>query len=204
MKKNIELSRKEKLILVMYEMSKKEKNLKFEDIVVSAFKDFPGDFHLKGYNFYPDSGDVVHKPLYELRKKGLLEANNKIFSFTSRGFDLAKQMHKTVNGISINVGAHRLPRYVENELERVKTTEGFSLFIRGKNEEINETDFYTYLGVTPRTSRNDFLGRLNTMKEVIASIVGDVNNKENMQIVDYDKFLIKEKFKSIVDFFSKN
>ena len=47
MKKPLELSRTEKLILVMYKMSEKDRNLKFEDIVVNAFQKFPEDFHLR-------------------------------------------------------------------------------------------------------------------------------------------------------------
>ncbi|MDD5015675.1 MAG: hypothetical protein PHW73_11390 [Atribacterota bacterium] len=198
----IDLSRSEKLILVMFEMG--GRNVKFEDIVVRAFKKFPSDFHLKGYEEYPDSGDLVHKPLYELRKKGLLEANNKIFSFTDRGLVIAREICDFSLGKTVK-NTNRFSRYVDNEINRVRMTDGFKLFISGKQEEINDTDFYSYLSVTPRTSKNDFIGRLNNMNDIVKEMKErkDISELEN-NIVNYHNFILGEKFKSIVDFFRNN
>jgi hypothetical protein len=201
MKKTIDLSRAEKLLVVMYEMAQENRNLKFEDIVVRAFKKYPGDFHLRGYAEYPDSGDLVHKPLYDFRKKGFLEANNKVFSFTERGQSFAKQVLEAIEGRAVK-SSSRLSRYASREIERIRSTEGFKLFSHNEIEKINDTDFYAYLGVTARTAKNDFLGRLAT---VTASIEELKKAKEktdiDKQIIEYHIFLLQDKFKNIVDYF---
>lgn len=203
MKKLINLSRTEMLFLVMYDMTKIDKNLKFEDIVVEAFKKFPEDFHLRGYEEYPDSGDLVHKPLYSLRKKGYLEANNKVFSLTDRGLNFAMQISAAAEGEIIKSSA-RFSRFVEKEINRIKSTEGFKLFISGEKGEINDTDFYSYFGITPRTSKNNFHGRFNTITEVIEELSRKKDaTEENNKIISYYKFLVDEKFKHIVEYFNK-
>ena len=82
----VNLSRGEKILLVLYELSgKSRKSIRYEDIVVKAFETYPNDFHLKGYSQYPESGDLVHKPLYDFKKKGLLVAGKKMFALTEKG-----------------------------------------------------------------------------------------------------------------------
>lgn len=204
MKDSFKLSRAEKLLLVMLKMSVKSRSLKFEDIVVNAFKKFPEDFHLRGYDNFPDSGDMVHKPLYDFRKKGFLEANNKVFSLTDRGMNCARQIAESMGGKKIKSIA-RFSRYAEKEIERIRSTEGFNLFVRGEVDKINDTDFYSYLGITPRTSKNDFKGRLNTIKDAIEElgVKKDTTNLDK-RIIGYHKFLLEDKFKNIVDYFNKN
>lgn len=199
------LSRAEKILIAMYKMSKGSRNnLKFEDIVVESFKLFPQDFQLRGYPEYPDSGDLIHKPLYDFRKRGYLEANNKVFSFTERGLVYAQQVSKS--GTSDGGEAPgRLSRFAEKEISRIEKTEGFDLFIRGEMEKITESDFYTYLGVTPRTPKNDFLGRLETVEAAIK----ELNSQKKLalsrdRIEPYHRLLVDQKFKSIVDYFKSN
>ncbi len=188
-------------MLVIYEISNgTKKNLKYEDIVVAVFKKFNDDFHLRGYVEYPDSGDLVHKPLYDFRKRGLVEASSKVFSLTDRGLSYAEQLVGLTKGK--NVGSNgRLSRFTETELSRIENLEGFALFIKGEEQKITDTDFYNYLGVTPRTPKNDFLGRIETVE----SAVKEVENQKNVssprdQISKYHKFLA-EKFEGIISHF---
>src|SRR3989338_7362289 len=130
--KNMTLSRAEKIMLAIYDMSAGKKvNLKFEDIVVAAFKKFPEDFHLRGYGEYPDSGDLVHKPLYDFRKKGYLEANNKVFSLTDRGLAYVERLDSTVRGKNLST-TDRMSRYAEKEIARIESSEAYTLFLSDK------------------------------------------------------------------------
>src|ERR1043166_4572614 len=75
--------RPEKILVAMHRLSSgTTKMLKYEDIVVEAFKVFPDEFALRGYSQYPDSSDV-HKPLYGiLKRNGLVRAAHKTFGLT--------------------------------------------------------------------------------------------------------------------------
>ena len=126
------LSRSEKLLLFLYEKGQgKSMKVRYEDIVVGVFKQYPHDFHLKDYPEYPDSGDMIHKPLYDAKKKGYLNAANKVFALTDRGLDYAKQLSGGNNSTSI-VSKDRLSRNTTIEFARIKALEGFELFVKGE------------------------------------------------------------------------
>lgn len=199
--KNTILSRPEKIMLAIYQLSGgKTTSLKFEDIVVAVFKKFPEEFHLRGYPIYPDSGDLVHKPLYDFRKKGYLEANNKVFSLTQRGIAFAEQLKNMTAGKEVKSDG-RMSRFAEREISRIEKLEGFTLFVAGKKEKITDTDFYGYLGVTPRTSKNDFLGRLKTVETAVEELKAQKQiQPARKKISDYHVYL-SEKFKAITDHF---
>ena len=133
---NTSLSRADKILLIIYQMSGKKKiNLKFEDIVVSVFKKFPEDFHLRGYTEYPDSGDLIHKPLYDFRKRGFLEANNKVFSLTDRGIAYAEQLATFTKGKNVK-SEGRMSRFAEKEISRIESSEAFTLFLTEKKDQL--------------------------------------------------------------------
>lgn len=190
-------------MLFLYEFGQGKKvRVRYEDIVMGVFKKFPTDFHLKGYPEYPDSGDLIHKPLYDFKKKGYVNAESKVFSLTVRGIELAEQLSKKNNGGSAGAG-DRLSRSTETEFARVKESEGFSLFSEGKKESLSDNDFYNYLGVTVRTQKNAFIGRLNTMQAVADELKKRGGDPVSSKIVAYHDYVM-EKYKNIVDFFTQN
>jgi hypothetical protein len=65
---------------------------------------------------------------------------------------------------------HRLGRDAQIEIERIKQLEGFKLFLAQKHDEIIDSDLFEYLGVSVRSTKNDFIGRLETMKSAIAAV----------------------------------
>ncbi len=201
MLQNTNLSRADKILLTVLEIGHGKKvNLKFEDIVVAVFKKFPEDFHLRGYLEYPDSGDLVHKPLYDFRKKGFLEANNKVFCLTDRGLSFAERLVNYTKGKNLKSDG-RMSRFAEKEIARIESSEAFVLFLNGKKDQITDTDFYQYFGVSPRTSRNDFLGRLETVATAVEELSAQKNlSSARSQIKDYHKFL-SDKFSSIIQHF---
>lgn len=194
-------SRGEKMIIFLYEQGKQgKKHVRYEDMVVGLFKKYPTDFHLKGYPEFPDSGDGMHQPLYLFKKKGYLNASNKIFSLTDRGVEYAKQL--TGKSVSIKTG-DRLSRTASTEVIRVKSLEGLVLFAKGSGSELTENDFYNYMGVTVRTPKNAFIGRLETMNAVIAELKGHPKDRLYIGISKYHEF-ITTKYGDIIGFFTKN
>jgi len=202
-KPSVNLSRADKLLLVMLSLSEgKGKSLRFEDIVVRAFKEYPDDFHLRGYLEYPDSGDLVHKPLYEFRKNGLVEASSKIFSLTLRGLSEAEKLKNIIGGREIKKEG-RLSGFGEKEISRIEGLEGFQFFLKNETEKILDTDFYAYLGTTVRAQKNDFMGRLNTVNGAVNELESVSNNSTlRSKISQFHKFML-EKFENIINKNSK-
>lgn len=197
-KSAVDLSRADKLLLVMYELSGGErKSLRFEDIVVAAFKKYPDDFHLRGYPEFPDSGDLVHKPLYDSRKEGLLEVGNKVFTLTPRGLLSAERLTNVLRGRDI-VKSGRLSAFAEKEINRIEGLEALRLFVNGEVDKILDTDFFNYLGVTVRTPKNDFIGRLKTVQEAIEELKNaDSKTELRERVLSFHKFMT-EKFTNII------
>ena len=194
----ISLSRGEKILYVLYGLSgKSRKSIRYEDIVVKAFENYPDDFHLKGYPEYPESGDLVHKPLYDFKKKGLLVAGNKMFALTEKGLVAGERIESAVTGKTVN-NTERVTRDIEKEVSRVSKTPGFALFVNGDSEKIVDTDFFEYIGATVRTSRNDFLGRLNTLTDVIKA-TKDKKNLVYAKLAEYHKFMVS-KFEDVIQY----
>lgn len=197
-KKTIDLSRGEKILLFLYEYGKGEREkMRYEDIVVGLFKKHPHDFQLKGYPEYPDSGDLIHKPLYDFKKKGYLNAESKIFSLTDRGVELARKLSGKEK--ADNNANNRLSRNVETEVSRIKMLEGYLLFVGGNKAELSDNDFYNYLGVTVRTQKNTFIGRLETMKAVIDEL-RESRDELYENILKYHEYLV-QRYKAAIEFF---
>lgn len=195
MKKNEkEASKRDKLLIVIYEMSSgKQPTLKYEDIFVKAFKKYPNDFHLRGYSEYPDTGDSTQRPLYNLRKEGLIQVRNKFVTITEKGITFAKQLITTGHTSTTNIST-KLSRDIMGEIDRIKNTDAFQLFITDKKDQIVDTDFFAYLGTSVRTERTDFRARLKTIQDVIEAIK---TNAEYKEIVDLHSYIF-EKFKDII------
>jgi hypothetical protein len=183
----MDLQRPDKIIVVMYKLSNgSTRALKYEDIVVKAFEMYPHDFALRGYPKYPDSSDI-HKPLYgPLKRAGLVLTGNKRFRLTPKGVESGRTLEKLAGGRSSS--ADRLTRTDAGELDRIYQTEAFKLFLTGEREKILDTDFYAYLGVTVRTEKNEFLGRLTTVGDAVRAgnrIVGDARAEKTKELHQY-------------------
>lgn len=187
------LSRQDMILLAMLDLSgSTSKNLKYEDIVVKLFKLFPEHFQLRGYPNYPDSGDLVHKPLYTtLKTKGYVKAANKIFSLTPLGINTAKHITGDEKDESETSGG-RFSRPTLAEIERLKKTEGFKLFTGGQMEDIVETDLYSHLGANVRMSPSEFKGRVS----VVESALDESKKQDSLdgmlpKLREYHAFLLK-------------
>jgi len=167
--------------------------LKYEDIVVKAFELFPDEFALRGYPKYPDSSDI-HKPLYgPLKRHGYIRANNKMFTLTEKGLAKADELASPAAA-----NPDRLDRADEAELKRITDSETFQLFAGGEQARLLDTDFYSHLGVTVRTSRNDFLGRLTVVQEAVTKAARVQKDPKHIKAKELHDFLMR-KFASIVE-----
>jgi len=198
--KNLKLTKQEKIILVLFRLSaSKKKNIKFEDIAVSLFKKFPKDFHLKGYDKYPDSGDSVKRALYTLREKGYLLVNNMIFTLTDKGLYFGEKLTTRSKGTKITE-KDNLDRYFLNEINRVKKIEGFKFFQKKEENKVLDTDFYSYLGISVRSERGEFLSRLKTMNDLIVALEKNAKkDKLYIEIINYHRFIMN-KFKELIKY----
>ncbi len=193
----MQLQRPDKIILAMYDLaSGTSKPLKYEDIVVKAFQLYPQDFGLRGYSHFPDSSDI-HKPLYgPLKRAGYVLAGNKQFRLTPKGVERGKMLSN--EGKNVLKGTpQRLSRDKEAELQRIYQTEALQLFLAKKGDKILDTDFYSYLGVTVRTERNEFLGRLSTVEDAVTSAAAISDDHRAKSALDLHQFLVN-RFSEII------
>jgi hypothetical protein len=199
---NHELSKEQKVLLALFRLWRDgKKKVRYEDVVVKVFEDYPADFHLKGYPQHPDSGDAVHKPLYDYRKRGMVSAAHKMFSLTPHGVSEAQKLEGLERGKPVSPEPrHRLERDAEIEIERIKGLESFKLFCTSKRDEIIDADLFDYLGVSVRTSRSDFIGRLETMKAAIAAVADTGREDQLFQAVQRFHDFMMERFSSEIAF----
>lgn len=185
------LSKKDKVLITLLRMSRgKQSTLKYEDIIVNLFNRYPQDFHLRGYPEYPDTSNQA---FYSLRKDGLIQVRNKFVSLTEKGIITAKQIIRGKSKVP-QKSSQKLSRDIMSEVDRIKNTDTFQLFVADKKEQIVDTDFFSYLGTTVRTERTDFKARINTIEGVIKTIK---SNTEHKTIVDLHNYLF-ERFKDII------
>jgi len=161
------LSTGDKILIAMFEFSHgTSKPMKYEDIVVATWKKFPQDFSLRGYE-YPDSSDI-HKPLYgPLKARGYVRNANKFFSLTERGLSHARDISEWSKKAGPKKNIDRMKRDEKAEIDRLMQSDAFRFFEKGEREKILDTDLYAFYGVTVRTGKNEFIGRINTVKEAI-------------------------------------
>jgi len=186
---------KNKLLIVIFKMSLKQKKpLKYEDVYVKAFKKYPNDFQLRGYPDYPDT-ELMSKKIYDLRKNGFIQIHRKFITITEKGKSFVEGlMQSETKHLNKKNLSQLLSRDIINQIDRIRNTDAFHLFIDNKKEQIVDTDFFSYLGTTVRTERTDFIARIKTVKDVIETIK---TSPEYKTIVELHNYLF-EKFKDII------
>lgn len=201
-----QLGRPEKILLAMGELSEySTKSLSYEDIVVKSWQLFPQEFGLRKYaEQYPDASDI-HKPLYgRLKTTGMVRSGSKKFKLTNKAMDFLVSLTTKVESKGkskakkVGAGGTRLSRSIELELERIQQTEAFSLFNAGDSDQILDTDFFTYLGATVRTKKQEFMGKLTTVEEAVVAAAKLGNKPEHIVIEKLHKHLVKA-FASIIE-----
>lgn len=195
------LSVGDKILAAMHELSQgSTKPLKYEDIVVAAWKKFPQDFSLRGYE-YPDSSDI-HKPLYgPLKSKGFIRTANKFFSLTEHGLVYIEQILQKADGARLSKAqTERLGRDEQAEVEKLLQSDAFKLYETGEREKILDSDVYAFYGVTVRTGKNEFIGRISIVESAIENARRIFREDTRIKILrDLNKYLLEnEMFAGII------
>lgn len=198
----IKLSNQEKTLLVLLKLSDgTKKNLKFEDVVVALFKKFPKDFNLKGYNEYPDA-EAIRKPLYQFKKQGILQIRNMILSLTDKGIDVATKIkEKSLKKTIAQNNERKFDRYIEKEISRIQNLSSYGKYLEN-NDDIFDTDFFDYLGISVKSDKNELKGRLSILSEV-ANFIEKLDSDYLKKIAEFHKFML-DKFKDIINYKLKN
>lgn len=193
--------RPEKILVAMFRLTGGTvKPLNYEDIVVEAFKVFPDEFALRGHPEYPDSSDI-HKPLYgPLKRQGLVMVANKRFSLTPRGVEFARRLVDIAGKkIEERRDPNRLSSDVKDEVGLMLKSDAVGFFQKGEQSKVIDTDFYSFLGCTVRTERNDFLGRLRTIEDAVAACVRlKQPDAETASLLNNVLTSLKDRFKDII------
>jgi hypothetical protein len=192
MNQNKQLSSKEALLCSLRVLLDEQKTaIQYEDFIIQAHKRYPKLLCIKGYPSHPDS-EVMSKRLYDLKRDGHIFIKKRFISLTAKGKAHADELlDKPAEFLR---SPKKMGRDVKTEIERIKKTEVFHLYSRGRLTEIVDTDFFSYLGTTVKTDSTSFKGRLKTIDDVIAAAGKD---KAIRQLVAMHEYLL-ERFKDTI------
>ena len=84
----------------------------------------------------------------------------------------------------------RLTKPEENEINRILKSQAFQLFQEGQMARILDTDFYDYLGVSVRTPKGDFLGRVATVAQAVSAHSNKRNDKISEALAKVHEWIV--------------
>src|SRR3989338_4073204 len=138
-----ELSTSDKILLAIYELDKNKLNIKKitkEEMVIKVWKMFPSDFCIKGYPQYPNAD--ISKYVTKLFKENLLKGSFYNYIITPKGIEYAKAISSgTKNKPAVKVLSSS--REIEVEINRIKNSKIFKLFLKGERDFL-ESDFFDF------------------------------------------------------------
>lgn len=191
----------EKLIIWIVGMSNElSERLSVEDIVIECWQINPAKHSLRGYTQHPDSQSVI-KRLYEMKgKKGLLKGSE------MGGFNLT-EISKTIfadlkelirfDRLADHSGHIVADRNIssidEAPYKRLIKSSAYLKFTTGKKNEIVETDFLYFYGISWHSKPSFIMNRIKNIDAVVRSFT-----KKDSFLADVHS-LLNNKFKHIKD-----
>ena len=88
-----------------------------------------------------------------------------------------------------------MTRDIINEIERIRKTDAYQLFVQGEKEDILDTDFFSYLGTTVRTERTSFKARVKTVNDAVNKLR---KYSEYQDMIDLHRYLF-DKYLSLMN-----
>lgn len=190
------LTKKEKILYTIVKMNRNnDKVLRYEDVLVNVFNQFPKDFQIRFYPQYPDT-DTIRRALYQLIPEGFIRISNRNCSLTQKGKLKGQEMINIIDGEEISIGGRRDFNY-NKEIKRLLSLEGFQMFLKGEYEEIIDQDFYEFFRTSVRTNKLEFKGKIKQTNEVIETYK-DNNAISAKKLYEYSSYL-ENKFQYIFE-----
>ena len=145
------------LLALAHAASWSTRKVPYEDIVLQAWRDFPGEFSLRNHPEHPDASDI-HKRIYQtLRPKGFaVSLGNKVFRLTDLGLDNARELDSSLKTSAPPAPRARLARNEQAFLEQVLGSRAFSTWMSGESDRLIEHDariFFQFSTGTPIAER---------------------------------------------------
>jgi len=172
------LSILEKLLLASYDLEETGRcPFSAEDLVVLAWRKYPGAFGLAGYRdgdgklAHPDSNRVFveimgSKPI---RKRGLLrKVGKKMYQLTESGRDLARLLARRLGGLQVEKAG--LARRTEREIRRLFSSRAMVKARGNRQGDTSFLDACNFWGISPRSTAIELQGRIANIEKVVASV----------------------------------
>ena len=162
------LTKSDMVLLAMYRASKGGKTrVPYEDLVLQAWRDYPGAFSLRNHPEHPDASDI-HKKLYQsLKSDGLVvPLGNKCFRLTEGGVATASALDGAVPSAPAG-SVTRLSREQEVFLRHARATRAFRTWQNGRKNDLVNHDSRLFFGYGVSTPPKLRLQRVRLAEQAI-------------------------------------
>ena len=162
------LTRSKMVLLAMFRASEGgTRRVPYEDLVLQAWRDYPGAFSLRNHPEHPDASDI-HKKLYQsLKSNGLVvPLGNKCFRLTEDGVATASALDRDVP-LEPAVRDTRLSRDQEAFMRHARSTRAFRAWREGRKEDLVNHDSRLFFGYGVSTPPKQRRQRVKLAKQAI-------------------------------------
>jgi len=175
----------EKLLIAALKLEEKWKSsFSAEDLVVSAWENFPDTFGIRGFYDeegrlrFPDSNRVFAEIMGSkpIRRRGLLsKIGTKRYQLTESGRELAKLLINRSDKTEIEKAG--LPREIEIQLKALLDSRAVKKAKENREEEISFFDACNFWNISPRSSSIEMESKLGNLKSILNSAYKKIGHK---------------------------
>jgi len=188
------LTKKDKILYTIAKMyNEKGRLLRYEDILVNVYENFPQDFQIRFYPQYPDT-DTIRRALYQLIPEGYIRIANRNCALTKEGKVQGNKIIMIVDGGNVQIDGRKDSNY-NTEIKRLLRLEGFGMYQNKKLDKIIDQDFYDLFKSSVRTKPLELRGKIKQIDEIIKRYSND-NSILSKILLEYSSFL-QNKFRYI-------
>ncbi len=203
MKQN-KLSKGDKALIAIFELSKNKNTITVEDIAVKLWEMYPSEFSMRGYSKFPNVD--IQKHITKLLKNNLVRGGVYNYKLTDKGKTEAQNLILVDNEIGDNKKDESKPnRDVKIEIDRILKSKVFNYYKKSGATDFLESDLFEFLGTSARSFStgaqydNTFLLKYNLLlKDIIPFCEKNRSDPNLSKIIDLWKILT-EKFKELIN-----